>query len=324
MTRRFFFATLLLTAVFSQTGEGYLRISTGVASSRVFVRSPTPTMRYFVNPTEVSGVNGEQLQSAVARAAETWQAVPTSAVSFQFVGTTGNLPGDVDGQNTIGFLNEPELEGFLGITFITFDTVTGDIIEADVMFNSVNPFSVAADGEPDRYDVEALAVHEMAHMFGLSHSGLAKLEGGGVVAAETVMFPLSFNAGTIAEREPKADDIAGASVIYPDGGFEANTGTISGRVQLPAGPVFGAHVMAFHPGSGTMIAGFTYEDGGFLISGLSPGLHILRIEPLDDDPASYFVEENIEVAFTARYLDRLIPVQRSVTTPRVEIVVEPK
>lgn len=323
MTRRFLLTTVLLTAVFTQTGEAYLRISVVVGANRVFLHSSTP-IRYFINDTGVEGVSAAQLQSTVAQAGETWQDVPTSAVSFQFAGTTVNLPGVFDGQNTIGFLPDPEMADFLGTTFIVFDTVSGEIADADIRLNSVHPFSVAPDGEEDRFDLESLLLHEFGHFFGLEHSGLAQMDGGGLVAAETVMFPLSFSPGTIAQRQLKADDIAGASLLYPDGGFQANTGTISGRVELTGRPVFGAHVMAFHPGSGTMIAGFTYEDGEFRISGLPPGAHLLRVEPIDDgDPSSYF-EEAIDVAFKSMFFNRLVPVPRGGTTPRIDIVVEPK
>ena len=33
------------------------------------------------------------------------------------------------------------------------------------------------------------------------------------------MFPIAFAAGSIAQRTLKADDIAGISDLYPDGGF---------------------------------------------------------------------------------------------------------
>jgi hypothetical protein len=327
MTRRLLAATLMSVALAGQAGEGYLRWSTIFDGRRIFFQVSPPSIRYFVTDLGVPGVSSAQLQATLVRAGQTWQDVPTATIGFQSAGFTGAQPGLMDDVNAIGFLNEPDLEGVLAVTLFVFDTVTGDMVEADIFFNSIYDWSVAEDGEEDRFDLESTALHEMGHMLGLTHSGLGQVEGsstGGIAAAESVMFPLSYDPGVIAGRRLKADDIAGVSLIYPDGGFRDNTGSILGRVQLAGRPVFGAHVMAFQPGTGTMIAGFTYENGEFLISGLAPGPHILRVEPIDDAAPSDYFEEVVDVAFKAMFFDRLVTVQRGATTPRVDIVVEPQ
>ena len=68
------------------------------------------------------------------------------------------------------------------------------------------------------------------------------------------MFPIAFASGTIAGRTLKADDIAGISDLYPDGGFTASTGSISGTVTKDGQPIFGAHIVAFDPATGSMVA----------------------------------------------------------------------
>src|SRR5206468_11103933 len=140
--------------------------------------------------------------------------------------------------------------------------------------NSAFAWSVAPAGEANRFDLESIALHEIGHMSGLGHSALGETElreGGGrrVLASEAVMFPIAFTAGSIAGRTLKADDIAGISDLYPDGDF-AQLGSISGRITRNGQPLFGAHIVAFDPANGSMVANFTLNDQGqFSIAGLS-------------------------------------------------------
>ena len=76
-----------------------------------------------------------------------------------------------------------------------------------------------------------------------------------------------------------------------------------------------------------MISGFTLnEDGRFVIGGLDPGPHVLRVEPLDDgDVESFFdLTLNIDTNFKVKFHDRLVIVPRGGGTNDVEIRVEPK
>jgi hypothetical protein len=72
--------------------------------------------------------------------------------------------------------------------------------------------------------------------------------------------------------------------------------------------IFGAHIVAFHPQSGKMVGGFTLSSTGeFVIAGLAPGPHILRVEPLDDAAIDSFFGESPppETGFAVTYLDQL-------------------
>ena len=247
----------------AQPALAYLTFGVPVNGELVTLKWARPQVRYYISDTStVPGVSVDQFQAAVARAFDRWQAVPTSAITYQFGGFTSALPGEDDGLSTLGVVNRPDLNRVLASTSFLIDTVTGELIESDIFFNAALPWSVAAAGEADTYDLESIALHEIGHMSGLAHSALGETElreGGGrrVIAAAAVMFPIAFAAGSVAQRTLQADDIAGISDLYPDGGFATALGSISGRVTMDGRPIFGAHVVAFDPATRSMVAAFT-------------------------------------------------------------------
>ena len=290
-------------------------------------------VRYFVSTSNQNapGVTIDAFQTAVGRAFATWQAVPTASIAYQFAGFTAALPDEDDGMSTLGFRNRPELDRVLAQTDFLFDRATGSLIESDIFFNSAFPWSVAEAGESGRFDLQSIAVHEIGHLSGLGHSALGETElretgGRRVIASEAVMFPIAFAAGSIAGRTLKADDIAGISDLYPDGDF-AQLGSLSGRVTRNGQPLFGAHVVAFDPALGTMVGNFTLNDQGQVsIAGLSPGPHVVRVEPLDDaDLDSFFAStRSVDLEFRVTYLDRAIIVPRRGDSGSVTIEVARK
>ena len=213
-------------------------------------------MRYFISDRGIDGVSAPQFREAVGRGFDTWQAVETASVGFEFGGFVGSSPLDQDGANVIGFASRPDLERTLASTSFLIDTRTGEIIESDIFFNSTFQWSVAPGGEAGRFDVQSIATHESGHFLGLGHSSLGETEprptgGRRLLASNSVMFPIAFTAGNIVDRDLTADDIAGVSDIYPDGDFRRTTGTVQGTVTKNGKGVFGAHVVAFDLRSGT-------------------------------------------------------------------------
>ena len=311
--------------------EAYLKLGSNVGGGTISLRWSRMPIRYFVNEQGLPGISAVEYRSALDRAFATWQAVSSSTVAFQAAGVTSALPTDVDGMTTLGFQARPELDRVLGSTSFLVDTVTGEIVEAGIFFNSVFPWSVAAGGESGKYDVESIALHEIGHLAGLGHSALGETElrpgGRRVLASESVMFPIAFSAGSTAGRQLRADDVAGMSDIYPEPAFRASTGSISGRVTRNGQGVFGAHVVAFNPATNALVGNFALNvQGEFSIAGLAPGSYVVRVEPLDDaDLTAFFGEDaGVDVNFGVTYLDRLAVVPRGGNAGPYEVKVTPR
>lgn len=307
----------------------YLKLGTEASGTLTELRWSSFPVRYFVTNRDVPGVSAPQLQQAVGRALASWSSLPDVQVSSQFVGFTQTAPLSGDAMTVIGFQDRPDQDRVLGSTSFTVDAVTGNVIEADIYLNSIFPWSVADAGETARQDVESIALHELGHLFGLGHSALGETEliagGRRVLGAGAVMFPIAFSAGT-TNRVPHADDIAGLSDLYGTSHFKSSTGTISGRVTKNGSGVLGAHVVAFNPATGKLIAGFTLaSDGTFTIAGLEPGLHIIRAEPLDDADVSSFLDPaGVDVDFLPAIYGRLVAVPRGGSAPAIEVKVTAK
>jgi matrixin len=311
--------------------EAYLKLGARAGGRTVTLKWPRMPIRYFVTDRGVSGVTSLEFQQTVTRAFATWAAVPSAQVSSEFVGFTSAAPVQGDGVTVLGFQNRPDMERTLGATSFLIDTTTGDIVESDIFFNSFFPWSVAAQGQTNVFDLESIALHEIGHLHGLAHSALGETEvrpgGRRVLAAESVMFPVAFSPGDISDRKLRADDIAGISDIYPAAGSTRTTGSISGKVTKSGRGVLGAHVVAFDQRTGKLIGGFSVsDDGTFVIAGLDPGPHVLRAEPLDDgDIESFFdLTLNVDINFRAKFHDKLVAVPKAGGATNVEIKVAPK
>lgn len=322
-------AAVLLAIGFAAPTQAYLKLGAMVNGAVIDVtwRQPVP---YFISDRGTSGVSAADLRGAVGRAAATWSAVETAQARLEFQGMTSALPEVVDGRTTIGFLDRPDLEQVLAATSFMIDTTNGAIVEADIFFNARFAWSVSAAGTPGRVDLESVALHELGHLLGLSHSAIGETEvqasgNRRVIASGAVMFPIAMSSGTIAERVLHADDIAGISDLYPVAAVVADTGSIVGRVTKNGQGVLGAHVIAFNPETGVLISNFTLNpQGEFVIARLPPGPYVLRVEPLDDaDPESFF-SAAIDANFRVTYAPRMVVAPKGGSSRSIEIEVSPK
>lgn len=331
MRRTLLIAAILLAGAVAHPAA-YLQFSVDVNGHSTPLRWSGSPVRWYASSQASADVTATQFQAAVARAFDTWQNVPTATVGFTFAGFTSAAPFNEDGLSVLGFADAPDMDRVLAATTFVTDEVTGELIESDIFFNTIFPWSTSDAGAAGRFDLQSVATHEIGHLVGLGHSALGETElrpagGRRVIASGAVMFPVAFGAGITADRMLQPDDVAGVSDLYPEAGFRQKTGSLSGRVLLNGRPVFGAHVIAFDLQTNELVAGFTLNaQGEFVIAGLKPGPHLIRVEPLDDaDLGSFFDDsQTVEINFKPVFYSRLVAVPAGGAAPRFDVTVTQK
>lgn len=110
--------------------------------------------------------------------------------------------------NEVWRLDAMHRSGTIAITVVTFDTISGEILDADIEMNQAsdrNPegfrFTVGP-ANPDTADLPTILTHEFGHFLGLSHS----------TVDTAIMWP---EAGLGEQRRvPRSDDAEGICTIY--------------------------------------------------------------------------------------------------------------
>ncbi|MCY3001717.1 MAG: IPT/TIG domain-containing protein [Planctomycetota bacterium] len=169
-----------------------------------------------------------------------------------------------DESNTSGYF--PQGSGTVAITPVQYFS-NGRIADADVLFNG-SGFNFTTSGALGAFDVGDVAAHELGHLLGLDHSGVAG----------ATLYP--YVDPTVIEHSSLAeDDEGGARAISAT----STPASLSGTVlrQLDSSTVEGAHVVARDANGRTAGATLSGSDGTFTIRGLAGGTYTLYAAPLD-------------------------------------------
>ncbi|MBI1818561.1 MAG: matrixin family metalloprotease [Deltaproteobacteria bacterium] len=177
--------------------------------------NPCSTAQHLFWPSRRAAVDTHFLPSQFATYATTARERWNGAIgSFQFVGGIGNLCDPSDGITSMALSRTVCGGGGFGdavsITVYRFNTNSGEMLDADVSFDSSDSFLTT-----DAALFTQIAMHELGHVLGLAHSDACGGSGQGTLMQAVT--PL--NEPRLSS--PQADDVAGALAIYPNNGSDA-------------------------------------------------------------------------------------------------------
>lgn len=180
---------------------------------------------FWINPDSAL-MAAENIPQLVDQSFDQWSSNACTDLSFEYYGETDQLgqfdPSRCDNKNVIAavdtqaelneYFDSPDL---LAVTLTSFSRATGEIFDADILFNTVNPDFVFQDVRaiamcpaqtPRPYDFRNTLVHEIGHFIGFDH----------VFDDEATMFA-SASSCEVVKRNLAEDDIDAVCTTYPAG-----------------------------------------------------------------------------------------------------------
>jgi hypothetical protein len=226
------FVALLACVALPARADAYVVRQTSTGAP---VHWPSDAVNLEVDPTLVAAVPGAL--EAARLAAAGWTLAAAGPNLSVITAGSASSPA-VDGHNVVYFIPGYAAAGSaLAITLVSYDDVTGEIVDTDIVINGRYSFAVLApgarpvesamtiandpavtspagdsadeggrNGSGAEFDLVHVLSHETGHVLGLRDSK---------EATDDVMY-LFTSAGDAARRAPAADDVAGIAFLYAD------------------------------------------------------------------------------------------------------------
>jgi hypothetical protein len=254
-----------------------------------------PSITWRLNASGSDDISDDSHVAAIEHGFQAWEDISGSGINFTRGADTQDVaPGAsthivaFDENNTSGYF--PGGSGIVAITPISFDTGSGNILDADILFNG-GQYTFSTDGSPGTFDVQDVLSHEIGHFIGLDHS--PQISG--------TLWPYVSTAQWL-HRSLTTDDRSGAIAIAPQGGQSRLTGTV--RRASDSTVVRSAIVSAISAADGRLIGmAATTSSGNFTIRGVPAGSYWVHVTPLEGGMTSANLTGNasVDTDFAARF-----------------------
>ena len=300
LVRVLIFCCILSTPLYAYVTRKVLSSSKTIMQ----IKWPSGPINWQMTTTPGSNISGSREVGDVMRQSfRTWSSIPTALISFT-EGPPVTVKAGNDGKNVVVTnLKDNDWtalgldQSILALT-VSFFSDTGQLLDADIVFNPSLSFSTNDTVPPDKIDFQSVLTHEIGHLLGLDHTP----------SVSSTMFWV-IRDGMANQRTPTADDIAGVSSIYPSASFFSK-GTLQGTVRTTANvPVYGAVVVAVNSNGQSVASVITDMDGRYSIAGLDAGQYTVYAQTLDvftnsdDFPTLSRINpgQKVTTGFTARF-----------------------
>jgi hypothetical protein len=284
-------AVVLAFAAGFGAADAYVRIQINGKS----LQWSNPAINWRLNASGSDNIADDSHIAAIEHGFQAWEDISGSDISFTRGADTNDVaPGAsshivaFDENNTSGYF--PTGSGIVAITPISFDTGSGNILDADILFNG-GQYNFSTDGSAGTFDVQDVLSHEIGHFIGLDHS--PQMSG--------TLWPYVSSRQWL-HRSLTTDDRSGAIAVAPTGSQSRLTGRV--RRDSDNTVIRGAMVSAISAADGRLIGmAATTSTGAFTIRGVPAGSYWLHVTPLEGGMTSGNLTGNsaVETDFAAGF-----------------------